>query len=149
VGDGPLAGELRERAGALGLGERIHFLGRRANDAVPGVAAAADAFITASVTEGHPITVIEALAAGCPVLAFSAPGIGETVEHGRNGLLASAEDPAALGQVLVQLAEAPDLRQRLSAGARQSAQQYDIRLTTRRIQDHYEQLLKARRPASG
>jgi glycosyltransferase involved in cell wall biosynthesis len=148
VGDGPLADDLRGQAAGLGLSDRIHFLGRYLNEDIPALVATADAFITASVSEGHPITVIEALAAGCPVVAFRAPGIQETIRDGENGLLAPTlepgPDPAALGQTLARLALAPDLRARLALGARASARQYDIRTTARRLLGCYEALLKDR-----
>jgi glycosyltransferase involved in cell wall biosynthesis len=102
------------------------------------------------VTEGHPITVIEALAAGLPVAALDVPGIRETVRSGENGLLAEAgEDdaghPAALGRALARLACEPALRQTLSAGARASAQQYSIEATTRQILGRYRDLLRERK----
>jgi len=145
VGDGPLAGDLRRQAAELGLRHRVLFLGRYPNEDIPALAAAADLFVTASVSEGHPITVIEALAAGCPVVAFRAPGIQETIRDDENGLLAPAADPALLGQALARLVLDPDLRARLALGARASAAQYDIRLTTRRILGCYEILLRDRR----
>ena len=83
-------------------------------------------------------------AAGCPVVAFNAPGIQETIRDGENGLLAPAADPALLGQTLARLAASPDLRARLALGARASAAQYDIRAPTRRILGYYETLLKHR-----
>jgi 1,2-diacylglycerol 3-alpha-glucosyltransferase len=147
VGSGPLEDDLRRQAERLGLEGAVHFLGRRPNEAVPSIVAAADAFITASASEGHPITVIEALAAGQPVVAFDVPGIHETVQHEINGLLASpAADPAELGAVLARLAAAPDLRRRLSAGARASSAQYDIRVTTSRLLARYTDLLAATAP---
>jgi 1,2-diacylglycerol 3-alpha-glucosyltransferase len=63
--------------------------------------AAADLFATASITEVHPLTVIEAMAAGLPVAGVSSPGIVDTVEHGRTGFLSSR--PAGLSAALVAL----------------------------------------------
>ncbi len=146
VGGGPLEDDLRRQVDRLGLAGQVHFLGRQPNEAIPGLVAAADAFITASASEGHPITVIEALAAGQPVVAFDVPGIQETIHAGVNGLLApvAAEpDPAALGAALARLAAAPALRQALSAGARASAAQYSITVTTARLIERYTELLAA------
>jgi glycosyltransferase involved in cell wall biosynthesis len=154
VGGGPLEADLRRHAGRLGLGSAVRFLGRRPNDLIPSVMASADAFVTASVTEGHPITVIEALAAGLPVVALDVPGIRETVHNGENGLLApagpsAAASAAALGAALVELVTAPDLRRGLSVGAQASAQQYSIQATTRRILERYGDLLRERRKRPG
>jgi glycosyltransferase involved in cell wall biosynthesis len=143
VGGGPLEGALRRQAGALGVAGRVFFLGRQPNDVLPALLRAADAFVTASVSEGHPITLIEALAAGRPVAAFDAPGIRETVRDGESGLLAAPE-AAALGAALARLAREPELRRRLGEGARQAAAQYDIRVTSARILKHYEALRQAK-----
>ena len=142
AGSGPLEDDLRQQAAALGLGGRVYFLGRQPHEAIPGLLAAAEAFVTASASEGHPITVIEALAAGLPVAAYDVPGIRETVVDGENGLLAPP-GPAALGAALARLAADPALRGRLAAGARVSAEQYSIEATTARLLTRYAELLAA------
>jgi glycosyltransferase involved in cell wall biosynthesis len=147
VGSGPLEAELRQQAKRQRLAEAVRFLGQRPNEAIPGLAANADAFVTASTSEGHPITVIEALAAGLPVAALDVPGIRETVRSGENGLLAEAgqdeaANAAALGAALARLAREPALRQKLRAGAQTSAQQYSIQVTTERILRRYQDLLR-------
>jgi glycosyltransferase involved in cell wall biosynthesis len=143
VGDGPQAAALRERARQLNLNERVRFLGTHPNDRVPSLLSCADAFVTASITEGHPMTIIEALAAGRPAIGFDVPGIRETIVDGDNGLLAPV-DPAALGERMAQMVTDAELRARLSGGARQSSQQYSIETTTRRIIEHYERLVGER-----
>jgi glycosyltransferase involved in cell wall biosynthesis len=142
VGSGALEADLRRQTDRLGLSGRVHFLGQQPNEAIPGLVATADAFITASLTEGHPITVIEALAAGQPVVALAVPGLRETITDGYNGLLAPP-DPAALGAALARLAAASDLRAALRAGARASAAQYSITATTQRLIARYTDLLAA------
>jgi glycosyltransferase involved in cell wall biosynthesis len=149
VGGGPLEAELRQQARRLGMAQAVRFLGQHPNEAIPGLVAGADAFVTASTTEGHPITVIEALAAGLPVAALDVPGIRETVKSGENGLLAPASEApdanaAALGAALARLAREPALRHRLRAGAQASARQYSIEATTRQILGRYQDLLRER-----
>jgi glycosyltransferase involved in cell wall biosynthesis len=144
VGDGPHTPQLRERIVELEIGHRVHFLGMRPNAHIPAVLGAADAFVTASVTEGHPMTIIEALAAGRPVVAFDVPGIRETVIDGENGLLAEI-DNRALAAHMTRLAANPELTARLSAGALRTAQQYSMDITTRRILDHYGRLSRERK----
>jgi glycosyltransferase involved in cell wall biosynthesis len=146
VGDGPQSAGLREQAARLGLADRVRFVGMRPNEDIPSLLGAADVFITASITEGHPMTIIEALAAGRPVLAFDVPGIRETVIDGENGLLAPIE-PAALGARMARLAGDAGLRARLSDGARRSAAQYSMDITTRRILEHYTRLIQERSKA--
>jgi glycosyltransferase involved in cell wall biosynthesis len=146
VGDGPDAANCRERAGALNLTDHVHFLGMQPNDRIPSLLGAADAFVTASITEGHPMTIVEALAAGQPVLAFDVSGLREAVIDGEDGLLAPV-DPAALGACMARIATDPDLRARLSDGARRSAEQYSMDATTRRVVAHYERLIRERKRA--
>ena len=143
VGGGPQAASVRERVSRLNLADNVRFLGIHPNEEIPSLLGAANAFVTASITESHPITIIEALAAGRPVLAFDVPGICETVVDGENGLLAPI-DPAALGACMARLAADAELRARLSDGARRSAAQYSMDITTRRIVEHYERLIKER-----
>lgn len=146
VGGGPQSKACIERVHELGIADHVRFLGMRPPETIPALLGAADAFVTASVTEGHPMTIIEALAAGRPVLGFDVPGIHETVIAGENGLLA-LPDPKALGECIAHLVEQPALCARLSDGARRSAQQYSIETTTRRIVGHYERLLREKRGA--
>lgn len=143
VGDGPQAAALRAKTRDLNLTDRVCFLGARPNADIPALLGAADAFVTASITESHPMTLIEALAAGRPALGFDVPGIRETVIDSENGLLAPT-DPEALGARMVRIATDAELRARLSDGAHRSAQHYRIETTTRRIVEHYERLIRER-----
>ena len=144
VGDGPHTPRLRERMSQLGLAGGARFLGMHPYDKIPSILGAADAFVTASITEGHPMTIIEALAAGRPVLAFDVPGIRETVIDGENGLLAQA-DVQTLAQNMTRAATDAGLHARLSAGARRTAARCDIQITARRIVEQYEYLIRAAR----
>ena len=144
VGGGPLDAALRRHARSLNLADRIRLLGAFPNEHIPSILGAADAFVTASITESHPMTLVEALASGRPALGFKVPGIQETIVDGENGLLAHP-DPAALGERMSRLASDAELRARLSDGALRTAQQYSIETTTRRMVEHYERLLREKR----
>ncbi|HEY4688116.1 MAG TPA: glycosyltransferase [Anaerolineae bacterium] len=143
VGDGPQAAAVRARVAALNLSARVHFLGMRPNAEVPSLLKAADVFVTASYTEGHPMTIIEALAAGRPVLAYDVPGIHETITDGENGLLAPV-GAEALAERIRRIASDAGLRTRLSDGAQRSASQFSMDITARRVLDHYERLIRER-----
>ncbi len=145
VGDGPQAASVKKMISELNLDDSVRLLGMRSNDDIPSLLGASDAFVTASVTEGHPMTIIEALAAHRPVLAFDVPGIRETVVDGKNGLLAQI-DARALAENMARIASDADLRARLSEGARHTATQYSMDITTRRIVAHYERLIRERNP---
>lgn len=101
AGDGPLRGELESLAASLGLAGRVRFLGRR--DDVPTVLAALDGFVLTSLSEGLPISVIEAMAAGLPVVATAVGGLAELVESDRTGLLVPSGDVEALAAALNRL----------------------------------------------
>jgi len=88
VGKGPQEEELRRLATERHLDERVRFMGVVPFDEVSDWLAAADAFVTASTSEVHPLTVIEAMAAGKPIIAVQSPGISDSVETGVTGLIA-------------------------------------------------------------
>jgi len=101
AGDGELRRELESQASARGVGDRVHFLGIRAD--IPRVLAAADVFVLASRYEGNPLTVMEAMAAGKPVLATAVGCVPELVPDCA-GLLVAPGDGAALEAAMVELA---------------------------------------------
>ncbi len=144
VGDGPKANYLRHQARRLGVDRYLHFTGRVPYSEVPDLLALADIFVTASLTEAHPLSLIEALASGLPAIGIPSPGISDTICDGLNGLL-SANDPQAFAALIVRLIQDVELRRRLAAGAKESALQYDIRRTAASVLVHYERLIEARR----
>jgi glycosyltransferase involved in cell wall biosynthesis len=119
AGDGPLRGELERRASAL----PFEFLGNRGD--VPELLAGLDVFAFPSLFEGLCLAVIEAQAAGVPVVATPVGGIRETVVDGETGLLVPCGDAAALAAAVCRLLADPALAQRLAGAAR------------RRVHDRY------------
>ena len=147
VGDGPERDNLEDRVKHMGLTEQVHFTGMVPYEDIPRYLAAADAFVTASVSEVHPLTVIEAMAAGLPVLGIESPGVTDTVEDGVTGYLAK-DDLAAFTAKLVRLVTDHEARKRMSEEARKQSAQYAIRRTSKILLDHYETLVdKANRRA--
>jgi glycosyltransferase involved in cell wall biosynthesis len=96
--------------------------------------------VTASLTEVHPLSVVEAMASGLPVLGIHSVGVGDTVEEAVTGLLASP-DQAAFAAQLTRLCLDPDLRHRLGIAARQASGKYAIEHTTQVLLKRYERLL--------
>lgn len=111
VGDGPEMVRASQLVRDLKLDGRVTFLGLR-ND-VPRLWRAADVCLLTSISEGIPLTLIEAMAAGVPVVATDVGGVSEVVEHGLTGLLAPRGNEQALASAVLQLAGDPDLRSRL------------------------------------
>ena len=99
-------------------------------DKVPDYLKLADAFVTASVTEVHPLTVVEAMAAGLPVLGISSPGICDTIREGESGYLVPQVDMASFTAKMVRLVREDDFRRQMGETARRAAAEYDIELTT-------------------
>ncbi len=141
VGDGPRRRELEAYALELGLRDRVRFVGEIAHDRVPPTVALADLFVTASRIEVLPRSVIEALAAGLPIVGVDTAWIRQLVEPGANGLLA---DPhvADMARAWARLVEDPALRARLSQGAVAASERYSVLRTTERMVDTYRRLVE-------
>jgi glycosyltransferase involved in cell wall biosynthesis len=119
VGEGPLLPEVEEALGAPRLAERVQLLGSR--DDVPGLLAASEVFVLSSRSEGFPVSIVEAMAAGLPVVASDVGGVAEAVADGETGLLVPPGDPAALAEAVGRLLGDVELRQRLGAAGRARA----------------------------
>jgi len=101
VGKGALQGETEALVQSLGLGDVVRFLGVRQD--VPELMSAADGYVMSSEFEGMPIVLLEAAAAGLPVVATAVGGNAEVVCHGESGFLVGARDHEALARVMLQV----------------------------------------------
>jgi glycosyltransferase involved in cell wall biosynthesis len=110
---------LTAQARALGVAERVHLLGPRED--VPEVLAALDVFVLPSHSEGMPNALLEAMAAGKPVIATAVGGSIELVTDGVNGLLVPAHSPDSLAAAVSRLRADPALAARLAAAAQEAA----------------------------
>ena len=124
AGDGPDRAQLEDRARALGIEDRVSFLGAQPRERVVELFHAADATILSSSWENFPHTVVEALAVGTPVLAMEAGGVAEVVRDGVNGLLVPAGDIAALAGAVSRYFSDGELRDRLRGAAAASVERY-------------------------
>jgi glycosyltransferase involved in cell wall biosynthesis len=116
VGDGERREELRRLTHELGLASRVHFLGWR--DDLEAILGGLDVVICCSRNEGTPLALIEAMAAGVPVISTDVGGVGDLVSHGKTGWLVPPGDPAALAHGIEILQDDPGLCRRLVAAAR-------------------------------
>ena len=140
VGGGELENAVRQQVVELGLQERVRFLGVRAD--VADILRASDVFVLSSRWEGNPMSVMEAMAAGLPVVSTAVGGVPELVQEGATGLLVPSEDTGALACALQALVDDPARRQAMGAAARQHAvAHFDIRHTVRGYEQLYETLL--------
>jgi glycosyltransferase involved in cell wall biosynthesis len=154
VGEGAQAAELRADAARLPAG-RVLLVGARPYAEIPALLAAADFFVTASLSENHPLTLLEAAAAGLPVLGHAAPGVADVVNNGVTGLLApppvapDAPAPPDAGLLLRWLALDGNaaLRARLAAGAADASRSFGAKATAAQVLALYRRLLGAGSPS--
>ena len=138
VGDGELRGELGELARSLGVAESVHFAGYTTSP--QHYHHLFDVFALSSRAEGTPQAIIEAGAAGRPVVASKVGGIPELVEHETTGFLFPSGEDEALADALFRILSSPELARRLGeAGSRRVEARYDIR---RMVDDYHRDYLE-------
>lgn len=135
VGDGELRGELEAAAAALGIAERVRFLGWRRDLAT--VYGATDVFLLTSRNEGTPVALIESLAAGVPGVSTDVGGIRDVIDSDQVGLLAPFGDAALLAEHVSALLADPDRRRRMGDRGRRAV---TARYTLDRLVDDVERL---------
>jgi glycosyltransferase involved in cell wall biosynthesis len=140
IGQGPLEADLRHAARRLRVDDLVVFTGYRED--ARRLMGALDVFTLSSRHEGLPVSLLEAMSMGRPVVATLAGGTREVVTDGEDGLLVPIGDPVALGDALIRLAGDPDLRRRLGEAARRRSEDFDIRKTVRRQEEVYGELLE-------
>ena len=143
VGDGPDRPELERRAHELGVVRDTLFLGYQ-EDVAP-FYAAFDALVLPSSNEGTPVSAIEALAAGRPVVATRVGGVPDVVQEGRDGFLVDPGATDDLAERLTRLARDPDLRERMGAAGRERVlPRYAVARLIDDVDRLYRSLLRAR-----
>jgi glycosyltransferase involved in cell wall biosynthesis len=133
IGDGPARPEVEAAFAAL-PSQRLRWLGELAPEALPTWLAAGDVFAWPAIDEAYGMALLEAQAAGLPVVAGETGGIAAVVARDDSGLLVPAGDPAAFAEALRALLDAPERRRRMSAAARRKiAQAHDLPAAARRL----------------
>ena len=145
VGEGPERATIENLVRDRGLEGHVKFLGLRTD--VPRLLAAADIALLTSISEGIPLTLIEAMAAGLPVVATRVGGVPEVVVDGETGLLAPAGDDRALAELVCRLVATPDLLDRpRRQGTRAARSRYFREPDARRYRRVYGEMLRWLRP---
>lgn len=119
IGDGPLRASLEDRTQALGLVERVRFTGIEAD--VAGVLAGVEGVVLASVWEGLPLVVIEAMAAARPVIATAVGEVPQVLRDGIDGRVVPPGAPEALAAAMAELLDQPDLARAMGLAGRERA----------------------------
>src|SRR5260221_562552 len=137
VGEGELRAKLEELAKTLNLAGKVHFLGLR-ND-IPDVLGAMDVFVLSSDYEGNPLSVLEAMASGLPIVSTAAGGVADLVESGKQGLIVPLGDVQGFSGAMISLLRNQEARQRLGlAAARRARQSYDVSTMVRAYEELYD-----------
>lgn len=137
VGDGPARQSLMSLGESLGIAERIVFAGERRD--IPVLLSVMDIFALPSLYEGFGIAILEAMAAGKPVIATTAGGIPEFVQHGHTGLLVPPADTKSLAAAIKRMLDNPDWAKVIGQNAQaQVRKQYTIESVVQQHEDLYE-----------
>lgn len=143
AGTGPLERELAQKVRDLRLENCVRMAGFVDN--VPGLFSGLDLYVLPSDTEGIPLALLEAMAAGLPVVATRVGGVPEVVVDGVTGFLVPPRQPKALAQAIVRLLVDPDLAKSMGASGRERAESmFDARVTAERTVQVYRDVLASK-----
>jgi glycosyltransferase involved in cell wall biosynthesis len=141
VGSGPSLEACKELANRLGICQHVSFLGDRRD--VPDLLAQAQVFVLATHYEGLPISILEAMRNGLPVIGSSVNGIPEEVNHGVTGLVVPPRDPSALADAIRSVGASPELRRSMGEAARQRfAREFTVDRMVKETETIYTELLE-------
>jgi len=142
-GAGPGEGRLRLLAESLGLGDSVGFRPRTPSDDVPEDLRGADIFASTALSDGTPVSVLEAMATGLPCICTAVGGIPEWIRNGGNGLLIPPRSPDALAGAILSLARDPERRRALGSEARRTvAEKGDWFSLMARVERDYQDLIE-------
>lgn len=136
AGDGALKKECAEFTLKLGMQNNVSFLGRRSD--IPALLSAFDIYVLPSIAEAASLTLLEAMAAGLPVVAMDAGGNPEIVLNDRTGILVSPGDSAGFSKAIITLAQDPEKRKRLgSSGKKRSEEMFTMDMMLAKYEELY------------
>jgi glycosyltransferase involved in cell wall biosynthesis len=148
VGGGSLEAEMRKLAAELQI-RNVEFAGRVRQEEIGALYDLADIFVNASVVDNMPMSLMEAFAAGIPVVSTATGGICYMVEHERNGLLSPPRDWRQLGSNLLRLLKEPGLASTLVKNAQREVQEYRWEIVRKRWLDLYQSVAHGVRQVEG
>jgi len=140
VGEGVLRQQLEGQAKSLSLVSQVHFLGLRTD--IPDVLGAMDVFVLSSDYEGNPLSVMEAMASGLPIVSTAAGGVPDLFESGKEGLIVQPGDVQGLSNSMASLLGNREARQSLGmAAARRARENFDVSTMVQAYEEVYENLV--------
>jgi len=141
IGGGPEREKLEILAKHLGIENKVRFMGFLYGRELALALQASDVFVTASKSENFPLSIIEAMASGLPVVAASALGLPEIVEDGRSGFLVPPDKPEEMAERVLKLFYERPLLEKFSAASRELSERYSVQNIARIHEKNYENLL--------
>lgn len=143
MGDGPEKNKLKKLSLELGLDKKIIFTGRYSHDnALLDLLCANDIFVTASKSENMPVSILEAMSCGLPVVAAAAKGIPEIVKNNQNGLLTEPDQPEMLAEKIKELLNDNQKIKEFSAAARKFTLKFSKDNFIKNLEINYSKLIK-------
>ncbi len=142
-GDGPEENAVRTLVQSLGLQDAVTFLGKTAYSEVPADYRGADIFITTSISDGTPVSILEAMATGLPCIATSVGGTPEWITDGTTGILVPPRSPEKAAAAILRLARDENLRKTLGKNARQTIlERGEWNTLMTQVEKDYEELVR-------
>lgn len=139
VGEGELRDELEKQVESKKLNNSIYFLGER-ND-IPEILNNTDIFVLSSDFEGLPLSLLEAMASGLPIIATRVGGVPDIITHSRNGLLVEKNDVEGLAEAIVNLTNNKSLRVKIGMNNIEDSKKYDVETMVNKYEELYRKLL--------
>ena len=137
VGGGPSLDDCRQLPRMSGMEGRVTFTGPISYERIGGVLGVADFFVSASVSEVHPLTFIEAAAAGLPSIGIDSPGVADMIVDEKTGFLTDDND-LSFGLRIMKMAQDPQLRRQMGCAARQYSQRFSAHHNAREVLGLYQ-----------
>jgi glycosyltransferase involved in cell wall biosynthesis len=143
VGDGPLRAQYEAEARDLGLAESVIFTGHRSD--LPALLSMFDVQVFPSLWEGLPLTLIESMASGRPIVSTNVDGLGEALTDGKNAVVVPPAAWEPLAEGTIRLLTDRELAHRLGENAFTRSKDFDNRITVKKLEDLYEELCSGRK----
>jgi glycosyltransferase involved in cell wall biosynthesis len=137
VGDGEERGYLENLVRNLNLEKYVKFVEKVPNEEVPEYMAASDVFVLPSLSEGFPVTVVEAMASGLPIVATDVRGLSEIIKNGENGFLVEPKNSIEIAEKVLLLLEDDELRRRISRNNKEEVKRYSWENIVENLEEVY------------
>lgn len=143
VGDGEEREHLETLTDNLGIRECVEFAGRVPHERVKDYMNQAEVFVLSSLSEGFPVTILEAMACGLPVVATRVGGVPDIIEDGANGYLIDTENPEQIAEALLRVLQDEELQKIMSNNNRKSAEKYRWDTVAATLEGVYQDALRS------